>query len=148
MHLAELTWPEVDAYLTEKQGLIIPIGICEQHSKHLPLNTDTLVAEYLCNYLSAETGLLVAPTINYGVGLPCDKVFSGSTSIPYTDLRNILLSLIKWWKGQGFKQFFLVTAHGDPFHLRALHEIGSENIFVLDAYDIDYTGILEKQSLP
>ena len=44
MFLADLTWEEASDYIEEKDGLIIPIGICEQHSRHLPLNTDTVVA--------------------------------------------------------------------------------------------------------
>ncbi len=61
MYLADLTWEEVNYYLREKDSLIIPAGICEQHSKHLPLNTDTIVAEYISKNLSQKTGILIAP---------------------------------------------------------------------------------------
>ena len=145
MFLADLTWEEASDYIEEKDGLIIPIGICEQHSKHLPLNTDTVVAEYLCNYLSDKTGMLVAPTINYGVGLPCDKHYPGSASISHGDLRNMLAALIDWWKFQGFRNFFVISAHGDPFHLDALRNTGHERVFILQLYDINLEGILEKQ---
>jgi creatinine amidohydrolase len=145
MRLADLTWEEVSAYLKEKDGLIIPIGMCEQHSKHLPLNTDTLVAEYICNYLSEKTKMLVAPTFSYGVGLPCDRFYSGTSNIQYEDLKNSILSLINWWKLQGFKNFFLISAHGDPFHLKALRETGYDRVFVLELYDINLNAILEKQ---
>jgi len=96
MFLADLTWNEVSVYLKEKNVLIVPIGMCEQHSKHLPLNTDILVAEYIANYLSEKNKLLIAPTINYGVGLPCDRFYPGSSSIQYEDLRNVISSLISW----------------------------------------------------
>ena len=75
MYLSNLTWEEVSYYLKENNSLIIPIGISEQHAKHLPLNTDTLVAEYTSAFLSEQTGILIAPTFNYGVGLPCDRFF-------------------------------------------------------------------------
>jgi len=146
MFLADLTWEEVRDYIRNKDGLIIPIGICEQHSKHLPLNTDTLVAEYICDYLSDKTGILIAPTINYGIGLPCDKHYPGSTSISYEDLRNVLSVLISWWKLQGFQKFFAVSAHGDPFHLKALRNTGHNRVYVLELYDINLEGILEKQT--
>ncbi len=146
MFLSEYTWEEISLYLKEKDGLIIPIGICEQHSKHLPLNTDTLMSEYISNYLSEITNILVAPSINYGIGLPCDKYFSGTSSIQYEDLKNSVSSLIKWWRLQGFKKFFLITAHGDPFHLKALRKTGYKCVYVLNVYDINYNGILEKQS--
>ena len=145
MFLADFTWEEVSSYLKEKNGLIIPVGICEQHSKHLPLNTDTLISEYISDYLSERTGILVAPTINYGVGLPCDKIYTGSNSIQYENLKETISSLVDWWKSQGFRRFFLITAHGDPFHLKALRETGHNCVFVLELYDINLDKILEKQ---
>lgn len=145
MYLADFTWEEVSNYLTENDSLIIPAGICEQHSKHLPLNTDTLVAEYISKYLSEETRILIAPTYNYGVGLPCDKLYSGSTSIKYEDLNNTIYSIITWWLIQGFKKFFIISAHGDPVHLKALREVSPDNTFVLELYDLVLDGILEKQ---
>lgn len=145
MFLSDLTWEEVSLYLKEKDGLIVPIGMCEQHSKHLPLNTDTLISEYMSNYLSGRTHILVAPTINYGVGLPCDRYYSGTSSIQYEDLKNSISSLIQWWRLQGFKKFFLLTSHGDPFHLKALRKTGYKGVYILDVYDIDYGEILEKQ---
>ncbi len=145
MLLADFSWEEVKDYLKQKDDLIIPIGMCEQHSKHLPLNTDTLIAEYISDYLSEKTKILVAPTFNYGVGLPCDRFYPGSTSIQYKDLRNAISSLINWWELQGFKNFFLISAHGDPFHLKALRAAGEGRVFVLELYDINMKGVLEKQ---
>ncbi len=147
MRLEEFTWEEVAAYLRQHDGLIIPVGICEQHSTHLPLNTDTLTAEFLADYLSQETGLLVAPTFAYGIGLPCDRVYPGSSSILYEDLRNTIASVICWWKLQGFAQFFLITAHGDLFHVKALRETKHDQVFVLEAYDFEMQDILDKQTV-
>lgn len=146
MKLDRLTWPEVADYLKRDRRLIIPAGTCEQHSKHLPLNTDTLVAEHVADYLSGETGVLVAPTINYGVNLPCDSCYAGTSSVAEADLRKTLLSLVDWWEGQGFEQFFVVSAHGDPFHLRALGESGRASIRLLDLYDLDLEDMLDRQA--
>ena len=44
IHFEELRSPEV-AELVEKRGLVIvPIGACEVHGRHLPVNTDTKMA--------------------------------------------------------------------------------------------------------
>lgn len=145
MFLSEFTWEEISLYLRKKNGLIVPVGICEQHSKHLPLNTDTLISEYISNYLSEMTNILVSPSVNYGIGLPCDRYYPGTSSVQYEDLKNYVSSIVKWWRLQGFKKFFVITAHGDPFHLKALRETGYEGVYVLDVYDIDFDGILEKQ---
>jgi len=145
MKLADMTWEEAEKYIKRNPNLIIPVGICEQHSTHLPLNTDTLFAEYICDYLSQKTGMLVAPTINYGIGLPCDSCYAGSSSIGYKDLKNTVISLIAGWKRQGFKKFFIISAHGDPFHIKALESTGHKNVYILELYAVDLGGILEKQ---
>jgi len=147
MYLSNLTWEEVSHYLKEKDSLIIPIGICEQHSKHLPLNTDTLVAEYIAAFLSQQTGILIAPTFHFGVGLPCDRFYPGSSSISYEDLNHTISSLITWWKLQGFKKFFLISAHGDIVHIKALKDVKYDNIFVLEVNNINFEGVLEKQKI-
>ncbi len=145
MKLADMTWAETGEYIKRSPDLIIPAGICEQHSTHLPLNTDTLLSEYICDYLSQKTGMLVAPAINYGVGLPCDGCYAGSSSIGYKDLKNTVASLAARWKRQGFKEFFIISAHGDPFHIKALESTGHKNVHVLELYGVDLGKILEKQ---
>jgi len=61
----------------------------------LPLNNDILCAEYFAEELSEATGCLVAPTINYGVNLPCDISFTGTTSISKDTLKKIITEIIE-----------------------------------------------------
>ena len=44
-HLADLTGPDVDRFLTERSIIVQPLGAVEQHGPHLPLNTDLIVAQ-------------------------------------------------------------------------------------------------------
>lgn len=143
MRLADLTYEEVREYLKINRNLIIPVGTCEQHGPHLPLNNDILCAEYLAEELSKATGCLIAPTINYGVNLPCDRAFAGTTSISKETLRRLVTEIIDWWQSQGFERFFILGFHGDPFHIEALSDI-SENVHLIEPYEIDYTDILDK----
>ena len=145
MRLDDLTWKEVEEYLKSNRQLIVPIGTCEQHGPHLPLNTDTLVANKLAEYLSEETGILVGPTLNYGVNLPCDKGYAGTCSTTKELLQGFLTSVLEWWKEQGFKRFFLISAHGDLHHIAALEAIDPDAVRVLELYRFDMTGVLEKQ---
>ena len=73
MRLGEATWNEVDAATrrmadddgTRSPILLIPVGSTEQHGPHLPLNTDTLVAEEIAGRaLHRTTGLMLGPTIS------------------------------------------------------------------------------------
>jgi creatinine amidohydrolase len=145
MKLGDLTWKEVAKRLEIERRLIVPVGTCEQHGPHLPLSSDTLVAERIAAYLSAETGILVAPTIHYGVNLPCDSGFAGTCSTTKELLRDYVRSILDWWKAQGFERFFLLSAHGDPHHVEALCAADPEAAKALELYDFDMTAVLEKQ---
>jgi len=146
MLIADMTWHEVEKYISEvNDNLIIPVGTCEQHGYHLPLGNDIFIAEYMANILSDKTNALVAPAINYGVNLPCDIHLTGTTTIKPETLRDIIVSITDWWRQKGFKHFLMLTYHGDPFHIQAMEKI-SDDIKLYDISDIDYTDILEKQS--
>ncbi|NET73349.1 MAG: creatininase family protein, partial [Sphaerospermopsis sp. SIO1G2] len=43
LHLS--TWPEVETYLQQSQGIIIPIGSTEQHGPIGLIGTDAICAE-------------------------------------------------------------------------------------------------------
>ncbi|MDL2220457.1 creatininase family protein [Eubacteriales bacterium OttesenSCG-928-N14] len=145
MKMADMTFNEVKDYLQSNDTLIIPVGTCEQHGYHLPLNNDILCVEFFADILSQRTGDLIAPTINYGINLPCDKLFSGTTSITSETLQNTILSITDWWRSQGFQHFIVLTFHGDPFHIKALSHIGKD-IFLIEPYEIEYSDVLERQS--
>jgi len=146
MLMVDMTWKEVEKYILEvNDNLIIPVGTCEQHGYHLPLGNDIFVAEYMANILSEKTNALVAPTINYGVNLPCDVHLTGTTSIKPETLKETIALITDWWRQQGFKHFLLLTYHGDPFHIQAMGQISAE-IKLYDVSEIDYSDILEKQS--
>ncbi|MDX6220157.1 MAG: mycofactocin precursor peptide peptidase, partial [Frankiales bacterium] len=46
--LGDLTWTRVEA-----EVLAVPLGSTEQHGPHLPLSTDTDIAQALANGLAA-----------------------------------------------------------------------------------------------
>ena len=146
MLMVDMTWNELEKYILEvNDNLIIPVGTCEQHGYHLPLGNDIFIVEYIANMLSDKTNAVVAPTINYGVNLPCDVHLAGTTSIKPKTLKEIIISITNWWRQQGFKHFLLLTYHGDPFHIQSMDKI-SDDIKLYDVSEIEYSDILEKQS--
>lgn len=145
MKLNMLKYPEIREYLKKNDSLLIPIGTCEQHGPHLPLCTDTIVAERMCDEISNKYGILVAPTINYGVNLPLDnKIMTGTTGITSDILKETLKCITEYWKMQGFKHFFVVSCHGDIFHIKALND-ASDSVEVIETYEVEQKDLLEKQ---
>ncbi len=106
--LEELTWEEL-----EKLGeniVIIPIGSVEQHGKHLPLGTDTMVAVALAEEASSRTGVVVAPPLWYGWS-PHHMVLPGTVSIRPEVLEELLYDVISSLSEHGFKHFILINGH-------------------------------------
>jgi creatinine amidohydrolase len=109
LHLS--TWPEIETYLTQSNGIIIPIGSTEQHGPTGLIGTDAICAEAIAHGISNEINALVAPTINVGMALH-HTAFPGSMSLRPSTLilviRDYLVSLSK----AGFRRFFFINGHG------------------------------------
>ena len=58
MRLGERTWTEVG-----RTTLLVPVGSLEQHGPHLPLDTDTVIAEALRRGLASRRDVRVAPVL-------------------------------------------------------------------------------------
>jgi creatinine amidohydrolase len=115
--MKHLTVRQVREYLQERQSVILPIGSIEQHGYHLPLVTDSLVAEQIAGRVGSRTGTLVAPVVGFtfsGGGLP--GTINVSPAVMSLLVQDILSSLAL----QGFRQFYLVLAHGGSENLTAL----------------------------
>lgn len=101
--LGTLSWPHV---AESRPILLIPIGSCEQHGPHLPLSTDTIVAEHLC---SRVDDVLVAPSIAIAASGE-HAGFAGTLSIGNEALTRVLIELVRsadWATGVIF-----VNGHG------------------------------------
>jgi creatinine amidohydrolase len=148
--LAEMSWPEVAAYLKRDRRLIVPIGSCEQHGRHLPLGTDSLMAERLAHDLSAEFGVLVAPTLAYGVNVDTERDYAGTGSLRRKTLHRALNDLLAAWEGHGFEEFILITANFHDPNLDALTTVVTENarVRVVDLQSVRIGQFLDKQRGP
>ncbi len=66
--LHKLTYPEIEELVAEGvDTVIIPVGTLEPHGNHLPVGTDSLIAEILAERVAEKINALVAPTIHHGV---------------------------------------------------------------------------------
>jgi creatinine amidohydrolase len=68
-----LSAPEVASRLTENSILCLPIGSYEQHGPHLPLHTDTVIAEQFTERIVVRYGdkhdMWAFPAVPYGLSL-------------------------------------------------------------------------------
>ena len=87
--LAGRTWPEAG----DAQLLVVPVGSCEQHGPHLPLDTDLRIAAELSERLvAARTDAVVAPAITIGASGEHES-FPGTLSIGTPALEAVIVEL-------------------------------------------------------
>ncbi len=114
-YLAHYTWREVEG-LSKDPGVVVqPIGAVEQHGSHLPLLTDTLIAnatvERALAHLSEEVSAWVLPTLpvsksNEHVG------YAGTVALRASTLIAVLTDIASSLVAAGFKRLLFVNAHG------------------------------------
>jgi len=150
LRLKELRPEQVGNALAHDPRLIVPIGTCEQHGPHMPLGCDTIIVEHLADDLSAEFGVLRAPTLEYGVNVDTERGFPGNASLRRKTLHRMLNDLIDSWEATGVHEFVLLTAHEHDPHLEALATVvtSGARVRVVDIFEVDFSDLLEAQSEP
>lgn len=109
LHLC--TWQEVETYLKENRGIIIPIGSTEQHGPTGIIGTDAVCAEAIAKGVGEATNSLIAPTINVGMALH-HTAFPGTISLRPTTLIEVILDYVTSLMKAGFTHFFFINGHG------------------------------------
>ena len=148
--IKEMRPGEIAEILARDGRLIVPVGACEQHGRHLPLGTDTLIVEHLADDLSAEFGILRAPTIEYGVNVTTERGFAGNASVRKKTLHRMLNDLLDTWEITGVREFILLTAHEHDPHQEALATVITTlaRVRVEDIFAVNLRENLEGQTEP
>ncbi|MEN1728559.1 MAG: creatininase family protein [Pseudomonadota bacterium] len=110
MKLQLATWPEIEAYLAQSRGVVIPIGSTEQHGPTGLIGTDAICPETVANGMS-EAGVLVAPTISYGMAQH-HLAFPGSASLRPSTLLAVVRDVVQSMAVAGFSKFYFLNGHG------------------------------------
>jgi len=114
-HLADLTWPEVPT----GSLLVVPIGSCEQHGPHLPMDTDLRIAAALCAALgAARDDVVIAPALSITASGEHES-FPGTLSIGTLATETAIVELVRSAlpppgspRPAPFRAVVLVNGHG------------------------------------
>ena len=109
----EMTWKEFEA--KKDRPLILPIGSTEQHGPHLPLCTDSAIAEKISYLLAEQMDCIVAPTISYGYkSKPLSgggPLFPGTIDLGGTTLIQLVQDVLTEFIEDGFHKIIVMNAH-------------------------------------
>jgi creatinine amidohydrolase len=110
VHVHELNWMQLEAYLERDDRIVVPLASTEQHG-YLSLGTDNLLAERVALEAAEPVGVPVLPVLPYGL-TPAFGAFPGSPSLRFETLLAVLRDVLGSLHEQGFRRFLLVNAHG------------------------------------
>ena len=110
MRLEDLNWMDVEKYLEHEDRLMLVTGATEQHG-YLSLLTDIRVPLALADAASQQTGVLVAPPLNFGVSTYF-LAYPGTLSLRSSTLNAAMEDIVRSAYGHGFRRVLIVNGHG------------------------------------
>jgi creatinine amidohydrolase len=124
MRFSDLNWFDVESYLENDDRIILVLGACEQHA-YLSLLTDVKIPMALADAAGQQSGVLVAPPINFGASAYF-LAYPGTISLRIATLLDVLEDIVRSVYGQGFRKVLLLNGHGgnDPARGR-LYELAN-----------------------
>lgn len=155
MLLENITMEEFKKHLRNTGTIIFPFGTVEEHGKHLPLNTDTLIIYEVLKRVIRKRKVFLAPPVYYGVCTTTSQ-HPGTISITPATLRRLTYDIAKDAYKKGLRNIFLISGHGGGLHSSALKEAAEKlveefkdiNMAVLCPYEIMYKELSDIADTP
>lgn len=142
MNLADLPWPAVAA-LSKDTPIVIPVAALEQHGRHLPVFTDSLLLGEVIRRAAPrlEAKALFAPLMWLG-NSHHHLEFAGTLSAAPRVYLDLLNGLAENFLQHGFRRLVFVNGHGGNdvpgrqavFELRQRHRLRDDVLFLFATY--------------
>lgn len=105
-----MTWEEFQDAAGKEAVLVIPVGSTELAGLHLPLGTDTIVADEFANLLAEEEGVILCPALPIGYS-KWFSPFPGTISLEYDTLTQVILEYCRCLIEHGASRLLFLNAH-------------------------------------
>lgn len=145
MRLDHATWREVEAYLRENSGIILPTGSTEQHGPVGLIGTDTICAETIALRAADRVGAMVAPSLAY-TPAPFNTAFPGTVSISADLFQRLAAEVLTGLVAQGFSRIYILNGHGAnlaPLRAAATH-LAPGNVRLRSWWEFDTVNALRQ----
>ncbi len=149
--LGNLSFVDVQEYLTVKDTILVPMASFEQHGPHLPIYTDTITCIEVARRVAEMIAVLHTPPI--WMGYSPQHMFDpgmgrGTITVRSSVLLNLVNDVARSLIHHGFNRIIFINGHGsnvkviDPVLRKLRYETGALISFV-KPYMENYVGILE-----
>lgn len=124
VYMNKMTWKEFES--KKNNIVILPVGSTEQHSFHLPLSCDAVIAEKISEHFARAVDGIVAPTLVYGYkSKPMSgggPLFPGTIDLNGETLIHLAKDILEELCLDGVTKIFVNNAHfeNEAFLLEAI----------------------------
>lgn len=110
--LGELPWPDTRYQLMQAKASIIPVGGIVQHGPHLPLENDSIAAEYYARQVATRLYpyIIVTPTLSIGVA-GANMATAGTLTLTPETLTAVAFDLAASLSKHGLKKIIFYNGH-------------------------------------
>lgn len=110
MHFHDHNWMHIEEYLKEDDRVILVLGACEQHG-YLSLQTDVKIPMALADKAADQSGVLVAPSLNFGCS-PFFLDYPGTISLRLQTYLAVVEDILRSLYDAGFQRMLILNGHG------------------------------------
>jgi creatinine amidohydrolase len=114
---SELRSPQVQEAARRNAVLLLPLGQIEEHGPHLPIHTDSLIAERVSDaavrLLNDSFPCFIMDPVRYGYSQKVLQRWAGTFVIPQEIVIQVLKHILLSVADMGFRKIVIVSAHGN-----------------------------------
>lgn len=96
---------------------LLPVGACEQHGRHLPLDTDAMTASHIGEKVCRSLGGFLLPTLPFGTSAE-HRGFPGTITLKPNTLAAIVDDVVASCLDFGLRRIVVLSGHGGNWILR------------------------------
>jgi creatinine amidohydrolase len=150
-NLADLAYPDIQAYLKACDLVLVPMASTEQHGPHLPLSTDTVTALEVASRVAKINNMLHTPVVWTGYSpqhMAGAGEGRGTITLRSQTLQALLYDIARSLIHHGFNKIVFVNGHGsnvkviDPVLRKIRYDTGALVGFCMP-YMERYVGLME-----
>ncbi len=113
----EMRSPEIGEFVNKDGMVLVPIGACEVHGRHLPVITDTKMAYRAsldaAKKVSKKVPVAVLPPVWFGYSVGILKNWPGTITIKPKVLIDLLYEILRSLIDMGINKILIVNGHGN-----------------------------------
>ena len=159
LNFEEMRSPEIAEFADKKGMVLVPIGACEEHGRHLPVITDTKMAYTAAldaaRKVSGEIPISVLPAVWFGYSVNMLKNWAGTITIKPKIMIDLMYEICRSLIDMGLNRILIVNGHGNNPGLLdvVVRTIGDEfkifpgTVNIFNCWDKDYVKNNRKSSV-